>query len=222
VILENYRDVPFHPGRVPASTIAAMTQLVCLVRREYPRLVVGANVLRNDATAALAIAHATGANFIRVNVHTGAVVTDQGLLQGMAHDTLRYRRELKADVGILADLQVKHGRPLAIRPLVEEAMEARERGLADGLILTGPVTGAAADPDDLRTVRAALPDCPLLVGSGVTPGNIEQFAPLADGYIVGTYFGRNRSDRTADIAPNKVADLIAALPPVDPQQRKER
>ena len=42
------------------------------------------DVLRNDARAALAVAAATGAAFIRVNVHAGAVVADQGILEGEA------------------------------------------------------------------------------------------------------------------------------------------
>jgi uncharacterized protein len=95
VIVENYMDVPFHPGAVPPVTIAAMTRIVSAVV-EACRIPVGVNVLRNDARAALSIAAVTGAAFIRVNVHTGAMWTDQGLLTGSAHETLRLRRVLGA------------------------------------------------------------------------------------------------------------------------------
>ncbi len=148
----------------------------------------------------LAVAVATGAHFVRCNVHVGAAVTDQGPLTGEAWRTLRRRRELGADVGILADVRVKHARPLVERPLVEEAADLRLRGLADAIIVTGPATGAAADPDDLAALRAALPDCPLLVGSGVTADTVASFVPAADGVIIGSSLqsgGRISAERTA-------------------------
>jgi membrane complex biogenesis BtpA family protein len=191
VMIENYHDVPFHPGAVPPETVAAMTRLICEVRLAFPQLKIGVNVLRNDVAAALAIAVATGAQFVRVNVHTGAAATDQGPIVGQAWHTLRKRRELGADrpdcyVAILADVRVKHARPLVERPLAEEAQDLRLRGLADGVIVTGAATGAGADPAEVRLVREALPDCPVLVGSGVDAGSVAAFLPAADGCIIGS------------------------------------
>ncbi|MFN2371556.1 MAG: BtpA/SgcQ family protein [Candidatus Krumholzibacteriia bacterium] len=186
-MVENYHDVPFFPDAVPAHTVAALTALVAAVRARHPRLAVGVNVLRNDAAAALGVAAATGACCVRVNVHAGAAATDQGPLAGRAWHTLRLRRELGLErVGILADVRVKHARPLVERPLAQEAADLRLRGLADALIVTGPATGAPAAPDDLRAVRAALPDCPLLVGSGATAASVAELLRLADGCIVGS------------------------------------
>ncbi len=187
VMVENYHDVPFHPDAVPAHTVAVLTALVGAVRQRHPQLAVGVNVLRNDAAAALGVAAATGARFVRVNVHVGAAVTDQGPLTGRAWHTLRLRRELGLeDVAILADLRVKHARPLVERPLAEEAGDLRLRGLADAVIVTGPATGAAAAPAELRAVREALPECPLLVGSGATAAAVGGLLRSADGCIVGS------------------------------------
>src|SRR2546430_14170914 len=109
LMLENFGDVPFYPGRVPAHTVAAMTALAADVRQRFPELPLGINVLRNDGQSALAIAAAVGAHFIRVNVLCGARVADQGLLQGIAHDLLRDRALLRAQhVKIFADIDVKH------------------------------------------------------------------------------------------------------------------
>lgn len=200
-MVENFHDSPFWPDRVPPVTIAAMAVVLGELRRRQPEALLGVNVLRNDAEAALALAATTGAAFIRVNVHTGAMLTDQGPLQGQAHLTLRRRRELGCEeVGILADVRVKHATPLAMRDLVEEAADLRGRGKADAVILSGPATGAAADPDELRRLRAALPDCPLLLGSGVTGENLSVYLDLADGCIVGSSLqigGRIDADRTA-------------------------
>jgi len=186
VMIENYHDIPFHSGRVPAETVAAMTVLVQAVETTYRGLLTGVNVLRNDVESALGIAAATGARFVRVNVHTGTAVTDQGTIEGRAWNTLRRRRELGLEVGILADVRVKHSRPLVERPLAEEVRDLRLRGLADGVIVTGVSTGAGADPAEVALVREAVPDCPVLVGSGVTSATVGDYLPYADGVIVGS------------------------------------
>jgi membrane complex biogenesis BtpA family protein len=221
VMIENYHDVPFFPGPVPTVTVAALAVLVKEVRRAHPQLSLGVNVLRNDAEAALAIAAVAGAQFIRSNVHAGSVLTDQGLISGRAHWTLRRRRELGAPVGILADLRVKHGQPVGQRPLAEEAVDLRRRSLADGLILTGSATGREADPRELSRVRQALPDCPLLVGSGVTPQNLATYTDWADGFIVGTWFQDPNPVGPNRVISSRASELIAALAAVDVPEGKE-
>ncbi|MGZ5432049.1 MAG: BtpA/SgcQ family protein [Thermoanaerobaculia bacterium] len=178
-VIENFGDRPFARGRVEAETVAAMTRVITEIRREV-RLPFGVNVLRNDALSALAIAAATGAAFIRVNIHTGAAVTDQGIIEGDAYATLRKRAALAPGVLIFADHLVKHATPMG----EASAKDLRLRGLADAIIVTGSETGAAADPSRLRELRA-LVDAPLLVGSGLTAENAARFAD-ADGAIVGT------------------------------------
>ncbi len=217
LMIENFGDVPFAPGRVGSVTVAAMAAVGAELGRRHPGVPLGFNVLRNDADAALSLAAVAGGAYVRVNVHIGATVTDQGLLAGAADRTLRRRRELDLAAGILADLRVKHGSPLAPRPLAEEARDLRLRGLADALILTGPGTGLAAEPAQLREVRAALPDCPLLVGSGVTAANLAVYAGEADGFIVGTSLQRADADGRRHVDPDLVAAFVAALS----TQRKE-
>lgn len=217
-MVENFGDIPFHGERVPPVTVAAMTRILGRLRLEFPELALGVNVLRNDARAALGIAAAVGAACIRVNVHVGAAVTDQGTLQGRAAETLRLRRELGCEqVGILADLRVKHARALAERPLADEAKDLRLRGLADAVIVSGAATGSGADPEQLRRVREALPDCPLLVGSGMTEQNLPEFAPDADGFIVGTSLQRRCSDDDSRrIDPVRAGSFLARLAELEP------
>ncbi|WP_328982666.1 BtpA/SgcQ family protein [Streptomyces mirabilis] len=184
LIVENFRDAPFHPGTVPAETTAT----VAGVTREIVRMSdvpTGVAVLRNDASAALAIATATGADFIRVNVHIGAVLSEQGILAGNAHETLRLRRALESDVAIFADAGVKHSQPFVYGDLATEVRDLSHR--ADGIIVSGELTGVETSPEDLLTARAATAG-PLLVGSGVTPENLAAVFAPADGFIVGGYF----------------------------------
>ncbi|MDM7914405.1 MAG: BtpA/SgcQ family protein, partial [Candidatus Eisenbacteria bacterium] len=138
-IVENFGDAPFLPDAVPPVTVAAMTVAAARLRAQAPgAFLLGVNVLRNDAAAALSIAAVTGASCIRVNVHLGAAVTDQGILRGRADETLRLRRALGRPVAIFADVDVKHAAPVAARPVEEEALDLVERGLADVQHVTRP------------------------------------------------------------------------------------
>jgi len=207
-LVENYGDAPFTPGAVDPATVAAMAVVVAEIRRVTP-LPVGVNVLKNDARAALAVAAATGAGFLRVNVHVGAVLADQGIIQGDAYGTLRYRRMLSADVKIFADVLAKHGAPLAPLDVEQEARDAAYRGLADALIVSGKGTGEPTDLRRLQAVRRAVPDRPVLVGSGVTPETVGRLLEVVDGIIVGTSIKRDgRLGNAVDIS--RVAALTRA------------
>jgi len=186
IFIENFGDRPFYPDEVPPWTIAGLTRCVLAVKGVVGDLPLGVNVLRNDARAAISIAAATGARAIRVNVHVGAAVTDQGLIQGKAHETVRLRDQLAPEVQIWADVRVKHAAPLADRPIEEEAEEVHERGAADALIVSGLRTGGATDPDRLLAVRRRVA-CPVLVGSGATPEQLGRLLPVCDGLIVGSW-----------------------------------
>ena len=111
IFIENFGDVPFTKNAVAPETIAAMTAAGCAVRAAV-KLPLGFNVLRNDARAALALCAACGGDFIRVNVHTGAMLTDQGLIEGDAYGTLRTRAHVAPHAQIFADVHVKHAVPL--------------------------------------------------------------------------------------------------------------
>jgi membrane complex biogenesis BtpA family protein len=206
-MVENFGDKPFTRGRVEAETVASMTRVIAEIAKEV-RIPFGVNVLRNDPLSALAIAAATGAAFIRVNVHAGAMLTDQGIIEGDAYTTLRKRASLAPHVLIFADHMVKHAVPLAENDPLQMAKDLRLRGLADALIVTGIETGASADPARLRALREAV-DAPLLVGSGLTAANASQFAG-ADGAIVGTAIKRDgRVDEPVDYA--RVQAIVRAF-----------
>ena len=186
LIVENYRDAPFYPHQLPPETVAALAAVTREVVR-VARLPVGVNALRHDAQAAMAIATASQAAFIRVNVHMGAVISDQGIMQGMSHETLRLRAALRSAVLIFADVGVKHATPLGDRGLELETRDLSERGLVDAIIVSGVWTGAETSPDDIVLVRqhTALP---VLLGSGATPENLSRVYDKVDGLIVGSTF----------------------------------
>jgi membrane complex biogenesis BtpA family protein len=190
LIVENYGDAPFFAERVPPETVVALALALREVRSVAGARPVGVNVLRNDARAGLGLCAGAGAAFLRVNVHTGAMVTDQGLLQGRASETLRERARLCPAAALFADVHVKHATPLGRESLAEAAADACQRGGADALIVTGPRTGAPPAPAELEGVRACAGACPLLVGSGLDQRNAGELLALADGAIVGSALER--------------------------------
>ena len=209
-MMENFGDVPFYPDRVPAYVIAQMTALASDVRAQCV-LPLGINVLRNDGRGALAVAHAVGADFIRVNILCGARVADQGLIQGIAHDLLRERTLLGAsDIRIFADVDVKHSAPLAERQLEDEVDDLAKRALADAIVVSGAGTGKKTDPAKVRRVKAAAPDLPLFIGSGITAETIRDFAGIADGFIVGTSLKKD-SVATNPVELGRVKALMAKV-----------
>lgn len=205
LIVENFGDIPFYPDGVPVETTAAMTAIVRdLVR--YSSLPIGVNVLRNDGCAAMAIATVAGAAFIRVNVHMGAMVTDQGLVQGMAHQTTRLRTALRSHVAILADVAVKHAAPLARRPLELEVLDLVERGCVDGVIVSGDRTGGAVAIDELIEASKHSRH-PVYIGSGTTPDSLPELYPVADGFIVGSYF-KHQGDPLRTVNADRVLTMM--------------
>lgn len=215
LVVENFGDVPFTADSVAAETVAAMSA-VAVHLREVARvgLPIGFNVLRNDARSGLGLAAVAGGAFIRVNVHSGAMVTDQGVIEGRAYDSVRCRQHLCPGVEIWADVHVKHAQPLGGGLLVEAAQDALQRGLADALILSGSATGQPVDVEALRSVRAACPQARLYVGSGATEESAASLLTCADGLIVGTSV--KRGGRLANaVDPDRVRALRKAMDRAD-------
>lgn len=209
IIIENFFDAPFTKGSVDPAVVSAMSLVVHRLQ-QLVTIPVGINVLRNDAKSALAIATCVEASFIRVNVLTGVMATDQGLIEGCAYDLLRYRRELGSDVKILADVLVKHARPLGSPNLTTAVQETLDRGLADGIILSGWGTGSPPSLEDLELARAAARQHPVFIGSGASWENIGHLMQAADGVIVASSLKRH-GDIEQPIDPIRVGQFIDAM-----------
>jgi len=187
ILIENMHDTPYMLRDVGPEIVAAMTVATQAVI-DAVDLPIGVQILAGANKAALAVAHATGAHFIRTEGFAFASIADEGLMDvADAGPLLRERRRINAEhIAILADIQKKHSSHALTADLSigDHARGADFMG-ADGVIVTGSHTGHAVDMDQLRQVRGAT-ELPLLVGSGVTPENVKDIFKFADAAIVGS------------------------------------
>ncbi len=208
LIVENFGDAPFYPEQVSTLTVAMMASII----REIVKTVsvpVGVNVLRNDAHAALAIATATQAHFIRVNVHMHAMLTDQGIIQGRSYDTLRLKSQLNSPCQIWSDINVKHASPITTPDLIQWTHDLTDRGLVDAILVTGTGTGKATNIEELKIVKEST-HLPVLIGSGMRLENKERFIERADGAIVGSYFKRDGMAKN-ELDPDRIERFMDAF-----------
>ncbi len=208
VIIENFGDAPFFADAVPAATVAAMTRAAAAIGQAVD-IPFGVNVLRNDALAALSIAAATGADFIRVNVLTGTMSTDQGVITGRAAEVMRLRRALGLATEVYADVMVKHAVPPPGMTIELATADTVSRGMADAVIVSGEATGDEPDRDLVRRAATAAAGKPVFIGSGATEANVHSLLEVAAGIIVGTAL-KIDGVTTNPVDPARAASFVKA------------
>jgi membrane complex biogenesis BtpA family protein len=208
VLVENFGDAPFYADDVPKVTVAALTRAVGAVTALG--VPTGVNVLRNDALAAVAVAAATGAAFIRVNVLSGVMFTDQGTITGRAAEVGRLRAAVAPQLQVFADVFVKHATPPPGLTLERAAADLWERSGADAIVVSGPGTGKAVDRSHLEGVAAAAAGAPLYVGSGADAASASRLLEVCTGLIVGTAVKRD-GVTAAPVDADRARALVRAV-----------
>ena len=188
VALENMHDVPYLRGAVGPEIVSAMSLIARAVKEEF-RGVTGIQILAAANKEAVAVAHAAGLDWVRVEGFVFAHVADEGFIDSCAAELLRYRKQIGADrVQVWADIKKKHSSHAITADIsLGETAHAAEFMRADAVIVTGPVTGRPPKPADIEEARAGT-SLPVILGSGMDAGNIADFLPVADGFIVGSAF----------------------------------
>jgi uncharacterized protein len=183
-------------GRASAKATAALAALGRMAQREFPRVHLGIIMRAHDPVAPLAVAHASGASFVRIKVYVGAMLKAEGIQQGCGMEAASYRQALgREDISILADVHDRMGSPLLEMP-IEEAAGWAVRSAADGLILTGSTYEQSLEY--LRNVRQSGVQRPLLLGGSANENNIAEVLQFADGVIVSSSLKR-RDIRSDDV-----------------------
>ncbi len=216
IIIENMHDAPYLRREVGPEIVSGMTAVGVAVRAvvadDKP---LGVQILAGANRAALAVAHAIGAQFIRAEGFVFASVADEGLLdEADAGPLLRYRKILGADgvrgIKVLADIKKKHSAHAITADIdVSESAKAAQFFGADGVIITGIATGQTIRINDLGAARVAT-TLPLIVGSGVTPESVKDLFAYADALIVGSWYKRDGQwSNPPDV--NRARELVRAV-----------
>lgn len=176
-------------GPAAPETLARMAALGRLIRSEVPGIGLGIIVEAHDPLAALSVAHATGASFVRLKVFVGGAMTAEGPRHGLGAEAVQYRAQLaQPDIAILADVHDRTARPLSDESQPFAANWAAKAG-ADGLIVTG--SSFADTLARIAAVRRTVPTRPVLIGGGVTEENVGEALSASDGVIVSSALMRS-------------------------------
>lgn len=210
VIIENMHDRPYLRDGIGPEVTACMAAAAAAVRAavEVP---IGIQVLGGGACEALAVAHATGLDFVRCENFVFAHVADEGLMgRAVAGPLLRYRRQIGAErIAIVADIKKKHASHALTADLdIAACARAAEFFLADAVVVTGTETGSPVSMDDLRSARAAT-RLPVLVGSGADPQHAPELLAVADAVIVGSWV-KAGGDWAQPVDPERAAAFVRA------------
>jgi len=190
ILFENDHDLPYIQPPLDEKGIFLMTKIVNEARKRFEGPI-GIQMLEAANLTSLEIAAEADLDYIRVEAFVFAHVGGSGIINGSAGKILRRRKELRAEhIKVFADVKKKHGsHSLTIDLDIKDEIMQAEFFLADGVIVTSQFTGINPDKNDLIKAKSAT-KLPVLIGSGMTAENIQEYLPLADGFIVGSYFRR--------------------------------
>jgi len=184
----NENDRPYRLKAGP-ETIAVMSAVIAELAPEL-HVPYGVDILW-DPIAAIAVAKATGAGFVR-EIFTGVYAGDMGLWTTNVGEAARFRAAIDAsDVKLFYNINAEFTDRLDRRPIAAIARSVAFGSLPDAICVSGPMTGEAVEKSTLGEVRKAVGDIPVIVNTGCNPDNIAGFLEYADAAIVGTYFKRD-------------------------------
>ncbi len=213
LMVENMHDVPYLRGSVGPEVVAAMSVVARAVKAEAG-LPVGVQILAGANVESVAVAHAAGLDYVRVEAYAFAHVADEGLIQSSAAELLRFRRKIGAGgVRVWADVKKKHSSHAVTADVsLGETCAAVEFMRGDAVIVSGSATGEAPRASDVREAKSHC-RIPVLLGSGVTPENVAEFYDAADGFIVGSYFkeGGLWSNTVESARVRRMVEAVEAL-----------
>lgn len=206
-ILQNMNDMPIKQIASPEA-IAYMSILGERLRKGFPEAVLG--ILMNwDGVAALAVADAVNADFVRVeHLFTGAEVTSAGLLEGQCCEIAALRKRIKSSIPVYADVYEVHGAPLGAKPVEDAAWESVHEAFADGLFMSGKTPRESIEM--VKKARQKV-DVPIFLGGGATGENVCELLQYYDGVSVATWVKNGNMKNPIDPEKAKIFMEQAAM-----------
>jgi membrane complex biogenesis BtpA family protein len=183
IMFGNENDRPYEFSADAAST-ATMAYAIGRIREKIT-VPFGVNVLW-DPMSSIALAAATGAAFVR-EIFTGTYASDMGPWTPNAGKAMRYRDRLhRSDLALLYNVSAEFAYSLDQRSLPDRARSAVFSSIPDAILVSGQITGEAAELSDLDAVKKVLPGTPVLANTGVKHATVADVLKIADGCIVGS------------------------------------
>lgn len=183
VMFCNENDRPYS-FQADFATVAVMSRIIGELY-DLIKVPFGVDILW-DPKAALAVAKATGASFIR-EVISGVYASDMGLWNTSVSETFKYRKLIQAtDVAMFFNITAEFAYSLDRRPVEFIAKSVVFSSMADAILVSGPMTGQPPEVETVRKVKEVLKEVPVIVNTGVREENVHELLSVADGVIVGT------------------------------------
>jgi membrane complex biogenesis BtpA family protein len=207
VMFGNENDRPYEFDVDRAST-ATMAHIIGRLRADI-RVPFGVNVLW-DPMSTVALAAATGAAFVR-EIFTGTYASDMGPWTPDAGQAMRYRDRLgRRDCLMLYNVSAEFADSLDRRPLPDRARSAVFSSIPDAVLVSGQITGEAAALSDLESVKAVLPNTPVMANTGVKHDTVADVLRVADGCVVGSAL-KVDGNTWNPVDPARAADFMARV-----------
>jgi len=191
LMIENMHDTPYLKRKVGPEITSLMSVVGYEIKNSFlPPC--GIQILAGANKEAIAAAHSAGLDFIRAEGFVYAHVADEGIMESDAGELLRYRKMIGAEkVLIFTDIKKKHSSHSITSDVdIVETARTAEFFKSDGLVITGIATGKETDVNEVKQVKENV-NIPVLIGSGLTADNIENYFSYADGFIVGSHFKKD-------------------------------
>ena len=204
VMFGNENDRPYELQVDTAST-ATMAYVIGQLRSQIAKPF-GVNVLW-DPMSTVALAVATGASFVR-EIFTGTYASDMGPWTPNAGQAMRYRDRLgRSDLVMLNNVSAEFADSLDRRSLADRARSAVFSSIPDAVLVSGAITGEAAEMSALVSVKKVLPNTPVLANTGVRHATVADILKIADGCIVGSSLKIN-GDTWKAVDPERAREFM--------------
>jgi hypothetical protein len=191
IMIENMHDAPYLKRSVGPEITSMMSIIGYELRKVFPDKPIGIQILAGANKDAISAALSADLDYIRGEGFIFGHVADEGIFESDAGELLRYRKNIGADrIKVYTDIKKKHGANQITKDvsIADMSKNANFFG-SDGIIITGTTTGGEAELNDLKQAKEG--KLPVLLGSGITNDNLENYFDYSNGFIVGSYFKKD-------------------------------
>ena len=186
LMLENFSDWPQYSTEIPLESYSLMLSIATRIRQMTDKPF-GVNIEMNAWRQEWLMAYAVGADFIRVEAFVDNRAGSFGMIEACSTQLMDIKRQFPAKTMLFTDVHTAetYGFPdVPINNLAKNAIGHE----SSAIIVTENDRCEKITVDDVKSMREAIGDFPIIVGAGVKTNNVLDYLEYADGVIVGRGF----------------------------------